>query len=182
MGCFANEMHLHSSKYLEQQFSFFYCKTLMISYSETWYDDVNKWKHFPRYWPFVRGIHRSPVNCPHKDQWCGALVFSLICAWLNDWENNREAGDLRRRRAHYDVTVLSRDVWKHVTFSGSHREKWALLHNVTVHNDVVHTLQKITFCHFCFSICPCVELFKTNRYANTGEINLLRHSWYLHKD
>ena len=23
------------------------------------YDDVIKWKHFPRNWPFVRGIHRS---------------------------------------------------------------------------------------------------------------------------
>ena len=33
------------------------------------HDDVNKWKHFPRYWPFVRGIHRSPVNSPHKGQW-----------------------------------------------------------------------------------------------------------------
>ena len=43
-------------------------------------DDVIKWKHFPRYWPFVRGIHRSPVNSPHKDQRGGALMFSLICA------------------------------------------------------------------------------------------------------
>ena len=33
------------------------------------HDDVIKWKHFPRYWPFVRGIHRSPVNSPHKGQW-----------------------------------------------------------------------------------------------------------------
>ena len=43
------------------------------------HDDVIKWKHFPRYWPFVRGIHRTPVNSPHKDQWRGALMFSLIC-------------------------------------------------------------------------------------------------------
>ena len=43
------------------------------------HDDVIKWKHFPRYWPFVRRIHRSPVNSLHKGQWCGALVFSLIC-------------------------------------------------------------------------------------------------------
>ena len=43
------------------------------------HDDVIKWKHFPRYWPFVRGIHRSPVNSSHKGQWCGALMFSLIC-------------------------------------------------------------------------------------------------------
>ena len=57
------------------------------------YDDVIKWKHFPRYWPFVRGIHRSSVNSPHKGQWPGALMFSLICAlnkrlskqWWDRW-------------------------------------------------------------------------------------------------
>ena len=32
------------------------------------HDDVIKWKHFPRYWPFVRGIHRSRVNSLHKGQ------------------------------------------------------------------------------------------------------------------
>ena len=67
------------------------------------HDDVIKWKHFPRYWPFVRGIHRSPVNSPHKGQWRGALMFTLICARINGWVYNREAGDLRRYRPHYDV-------------------------------------------------------------------------------
>ena len=70
------------------------------------HDDVIKWKHFPRYWPFVRGIHRSPVNSPHKGQWRGALMFTLICVWINGWVNNREAGDSRRHRAHYDVIVM----------------------------------------------------------------------------
>ena len=71
----------------------------------SFHDDVIKWKHFPRYWPFVRGIHRSPVNSRTKAmQWHGALMFSLICAWMNDWVNNRRAGDLRGYRAHYDVT------------------------------------------------------------------------------
>ena len=70
------------------------------------HDDVIKWKHFPRYWPFVRGIHWSPVNSPHKAQWRGALMFSLICVWINGWVHNREAGDLRRHRARYDVTVM----------------------------------------------------------------------------
>ena len=70
------------------------------------HDDVIKWKHFPRYWPFVRGIHRSPVDSPHKGQWRGALIFSWICAWTNGWANNRDAGDLRRHRDHYDVTVM----------------------------------------------------------------------------
>ena len=46
-------------------------------------------------------------NSPHKTQWRGALMFSLICAWINGWVNTRGAGDLRRNRAHYDVTVMS---------------------------------------------------------------------------
>ena len=58
--------------------------------------------------PFVRGIHRSPVNYPHKGQWSGALRFSFICAWTKAWVNRREAGDLRRHLAHYDVTVMRR--------------------------------------------------------------------------
>ena len=70
------------------------------------HDDVIKWKYFSRYWPFVRGIHRSPVNSPHKGQWREPLMLSLICAWINNWVNNREAGDLRHYRAHYDVTVM----------------------------------------------------------------------------
>ena len=70
------------------------------------HDEVIKWKRFPRYWPFVRGIYRSPVNSPHKGQWREALMFSLICLWIISWVNNREAGDLRRYRAHYDVIVM----------------------------------------------------------------------------
>ena len=70
------------------------------------HDDVIKWKHFPRYWPFVRRIHRSPVNSQHKGQWRGALMFSLICAPINGWVNNRECRDLRCCRAHYDVNVM----------------------------------------------------------------------------
>ena len=69
-------------------------------------DDVIKWKHFPRYWPSVPGIHQSPVNSPHKGQWRGALMFSFICTWTNSWVNNREASDLNRHRDHYDVIVM----------------------------------------------------------------------------
>ena len=69
----------------------------------SWHDDVIKWKHFLRYWPFVRGIHWSPVNSPHRGQWRRALMCFLISAWINGWVNNREAGDLMRHSAHYDV-------------------------------------------------------------------------------
>ena len=70
------------------------------------HDDVIKWKHFPRNWPFVRRIPRSPVNSPHKGQWRGALMFTLICARINGWVSTREAGDLRRYRPHFDVIVM----------------------------------------------------------------------------
>ena len=55
----------------------------------------------------VRGIHRSLVNSPHKGQWYGALMFSLICAWTNGRVNIRVADDLRRNRAHHDVTLMT---------------------------------------------------------------------------
>ena len=58
-------------------------------------DGVIKWKHFMRYWHFVQGIHWSTVNFPHKGQWCGGLMFSLISAWTNSWVNNRDTSDLR---------------------------------------------------------------------------------------
>ena len=76
--------------------------------------------HFPCYWPFVRGIHRSAANSHHTGQWRGALVFSLICVWTNGWINNRDAGYNGHHSAHYDVSVMMRwifqqffpDIWK----------------------------------------------------------------------
>ena len=43
----------------------------------------------------------------HKGQWRRALMFSLICTWINGWVNNGEAGDLRLYQGHYDVTVMA---------------------------------------------------------------------------
>ena len=68
------------------------------------------WRHqmetFSALLALCAGNSPVPVNSPHKGQWCGALMFSLICAWVNDWVNNRKAGDLRRHRGHYDVNVI----------------------------------------------------------------------------
>ena len=63
--------------------------------------DVIKWKYFPRYWPFVRGIHRPPVDSPHKGPCRRALIFCLVRAWTNGWAN---AGDLR---------LPLRSLWRH---------------------------------------------------------------------
>ena len=48
------------------------------------------------------GIHRSPADSPHKGQW-----FFCICAWTKGWANSRDAGDLRRHSAHYEVIVIA---------------------------------------------------------------------------
>ena len=51
----------------------------------------------------------GPVNSPHKGTKASDAefdMFSLICAWVNEWINNGEAGDLRRHRAHYGVIVI----------------------------------------------------------------------------
>ena len=70
------------------------------------HDDVIKWKNLPCYWPVVLGIHRSPVISPHKGQWRGTLMFSLISAWIRSRANNGNACDLRRKCARYDVIVI----------------------------------------------------------------------------
>ena len=54
-------------------------------------------------------VWNSPVTgeFPHKGQWRGALMFSLIWAWTNGWVSNQNFGDLRGHHAHYDVTVVT---------------------------------------------------------------------------
>ena len=79
---------------------------MRLTWQTSYHDDIIKGKHFPRYWLFMQGIHRWPVNSPHKVQRRGVLMFSLICAWINGWVNNDDAGDLRRHRAYYDVRVM----------------------------------------------------------------------------
>ena len=103
--------------------------------------DVIKWKHFQRYWPFVREIHRSAVNSPHKGQWRGALMYSLICVWINGWVNNRKAGQLRRHRAHYDVIVMETlstllaDGWRYPSMTWGFPSQWAVMRSFHVFFD-----------------------------------------------
>ena len=68
------------------------------------------WRHqmetFSALLAICAGNSLVAVNSPHKGQWRGALMFSFISVWINDWVNNREAGDLRRHHGHYDVNVI----------------------------------------------------------------------------
>ena len=79
-------------------------KLLCLTTFATW------WRHqmetFSALLALCAGNSPVPVNSPHKGQWRGALMFSFIYAWINDWANNREAGDLRRQDGHYDIIVM----------------------------------------------------------------------------
>ena len=100
-------------------------------FSETWIrfprfrlkdDFLAWWRHqmetFSELLALCAGKSLVPVNSLHKGQWCGALMFSLICARINDWLNNREAGDLRRYRGHYDVIVMEKLIGNIAVLSG----------------------------------------------------------------
>ena len=76
---------------------------LFLSNWSLTHDDVIKWEHFPRYWPFVRGIHRCPVNSPHKGQYRRALMFF-------DMRLNKLLGKQSRRRW---FETPSRSLWRH---------------------------------------------------------------------
>ena len=89
------------------------CDDLCVSVYGPLHDEVIK---FSALLAFVEGFHRSAVNSPHKGQWRGTLMFSLICIWTNGWVNNQDAGDLRRHRAHYDISVMSQ---AHICTPGS---------------------------------------------------------------
>ena len=81
-----------------------YVRDTISTHKHTW------WRHqmelFSALLALCAGNSPIPVNSPQKGQWRGALMFSLICAWINDWVNNHEACDLRRHRGHYDVIVM----------------------------------------------------------------------------
>ena len=85
---------------------FFKCCYLICPWS--WL--VSSWNHqmeaFSASLAICEGIHRSPVNSPHKGQWRGSVIFSLICARTNVWTNHWDTSVLRRHRVHYDVTVM----------------------------------------------------------------------------
>ena len=84
-----------------------------ITYEMNLIDVWSWWRHQMETFSALLAIcaGNSPVNSPHKGQWRGALMFSLIYTRINCWVNNGEAGDLRRHRAHYDVTVMFYDTF-----------------------------------------------------------------------
>ena len=133
----------------------------------------------------------------HKGQWRGALMFFFICDWINDWVNNREAGDLRRYRVHYDVIVMLRTltgyhnnmVSGHV--SGIHLPQW---HFWMLGSHSRSTVYPKKYAHgFCFAVLCCgytltdfpisirltsLALWQSNDYPSAGKATLMNMDKY----
>ena len=130
------------------------------------HDDVIKWKYFPRYWPFVRGIHPSTVNSPHKSQWRGALMFSLICA-LNKLLGKQSRG--------WWFETPSRSLWRHwnitVIFGSPLILKYGTLDNGTCRDLHPHWVLLATPC-----LLPRIWEFIHTQHRNTtrsGKIGIV---------
>ena len=137
------------------------------------HDDVIKWKHVPRYWPFVWGIHRSPVNSPHKGQWRGTLMFSLICARINAWVNNREAGDLRRHRVHYDVIVIISPPcladWTHWRYCNADDLVWTIFGlNFVIDKNTINLCCDVILLirYFPHNLVQCYSILRSRSWPN----------------
>ena len=84
---------------------------LLYNFASSFNYSTNIWAMHDNDRPSDSIPYWSSVNSPHKGQWRGALMFSLICVLINVWVSSRGAGDLRRYRAHYDVTVWGFNQW-----------------------------------------------------------------------
>ena len=71
--------------------------------NSTWWHQ--QMEHFPRYWHFVSGIHRLPVDSVHKGQWRRALCFSKFDLRLNK--------RLNKQSRHCWFETPSRPLWLH---------------------------------------------------------------------
>ena len=104
------------------------------------HDDVIKWKYYPRYCPLCGEFTGHRWIPRTKGQWRGALMFSVICIWINGWINNREAGDLRRHRDYYDVIVMDKVDFSHNFF----RHIFVLWHSTPLSRDKMFCYCRVT--------------------------------------
>ena len=127
----------------------------------------------------MQGIHRWPVNSPHNGQWRRALMFPLICAWINNSVNNRGAGDLRCHRTHYDIILMlaqhalynSLGLWTHKTHKA---HEWVLWVPVICHNSIVMAMLGLNYftddTKLIFSLFNhTMYIYNRNYFTNTTQ-------------
>ena len=118
----------------------------------------------------MRGIHRSPVDCPQKGQWRGDLIFSLICAWTNSW-----------------ATVETPVIWDAIALIMTSPEnfttQWKCFNNSLFHYEVLVLTQELSktneaSCSLCDPLQRiCITLIGPIMQAPEG-INVTRDEFY----
>ena len=152
-------------------------------------DDVIKWKHFPCYWPFVREIHQSPVDCPHKGQWCRALMFLWSVpeqAHYSDVIMGDIASQITSLKIVYSTLYSDTDQRKHQSSAslafvwGIHRRtvnsahKWPVTRKIFPFDDVIMSLLNnrdtgdLRHHHTQYDITVMITQYSTQNYRNWG--------------
>ena len=90
--------------YLKKAVNLNHSLTFRIPYPLYTFFGVIWWRHQMEIFDVLLCEGNPPVTS--LSDWRGALMFSLIYGWRHSWGSNRNAGDLRRHCAHYDVTVM----------------------------------------------------------------------------
>ena len=91
------------------------------------HDNVIKWKHFPHYWPFVRLIHRSPVNSPSKGRWCffDLRLYKRLSKQFRWWF---ETSSRSLWRHYYDKYFIRNGRWIADAITCPRPWLWTILH------------------------------------------------------
>ena len=107
-----------STKTIQFQIKFHWNIFLRINLTISWW--CHQMETFSTLLSFYVGNSSATSEFPHKGQWHGALMFSLICSWINGWVNNWDASDLIGHHAYYDVTVM----FQHWSDNGMAPNRW----------------------------------------------------------
>ena len=119
------------------------------------YDDVIKWKHFPHYWPFMRGIHRS--------RWIPYTKASDAKLWCFLWSVPER---LSKQWWGWWFEAPSCPLWRHCNgFCGSSWNGWVIIYVL----NPCRQYQEIS--HFLFSseltlyMSICIVLYVCDIYV-----------------
>ena len=115
-------------------------------------DDVIQWKHFPRYWPFVRGIHRWQAKSPLKGQWRRALIF------FYDLRVNKR---LSKQSWGWWFETTSSSLWRHCNVRDQFPHFWC-----------VQCISWAIWIEMCFPVRPRVRLYMTVDYCHLNRTNI----------
>ena len=152
--------------------------------SQAAFQAISWWRHQMETFSALLVIcEGNPLLIPHKGQWRKALMYSLICAWINDWANNRGAGDLTRHRdGCWLIAGWRRDtsvqylLIAHLSIPGFGitRVNWITQVRIFESNYKIRIYNK----HRCFSFQPnirrCINLAKISNLRPKHKIFLTR--------